>query len=170
MAGRVTVPKVVEDLTHPWGPTQLSINGVGFSATTNGNVGANFFPSTVGAINTYPVPYPGYWGDIKHVDVGITFSAKTDNGDAMMKYYVEGRELMDGNRPWVTISSVETQNRPFNTAWAENTIQGRLLPQANFNTLPFELRIQTNTNSAGINQVRVKSSSYVFTKYVIGRD
>ncbi len=170
MPGRVIVPKIVEDLVHPWGPSQLSLNGVGYSAVSNANADGTFANAPAGVANSYPVPYPGYWGDIKYVDVGLTFSAKCDNGDAMMRYYVEGRELMDVGRPWVTLSSVETQNRPFNAAWAENTIQGRLLPQTNFNTYPFELRVATNVNTVAINQVKMKSSSYVFAKYVIGRD
>ena len=176
---RVEVDKTQHFTVHPWGRGNATINGVQWGTianNTNSVDEALFTGIDAQPFNVIPHDYPGGRGKFAEgqLAVGVTFAFKSDNGDCIITYKLQGRELINGptDKPWVDLSAELVQTRPVNAAWGENTLIGYLNPQANFNAIPLELRIaikaNTNSNStADIVMAKFKNSSYVDCVYTI---
>ena len=177
MPGRVVVDKYQEIIEYPWGHASLEINGQQFETQTNITLQTDTYVAHgTKTFNAIPYGYSGGYGTLKRVDLGIIFQTKTDNGDAQELWKVQGRELVNisiynpvnTDKAWVDLCAEQTQVRAFNTAWMENSIQGRALIQTNFAKYPFQIRLMCQANTNSVVEVRMKNSSY--TRYAYTAD
>lgn len=175
MPGRVTVDKMQEFSEHPWGRGNLLVNGIqweGIVNITNSVDEALYTAVSAKPFNFIPLGYPGGFGKLKEAEFGMVIAFKADNGDCIVTWKIEGREITNtsADKPWVALCADQVQTRPINASFKENPIMGYLLPQANFNAVPFEIRasFKANTNSVVQPvQARIKNSSYIQYRYLI---
>ena len=172
MPGRVVVPKILEYIEYPWARGLATANGVRYATGVNANADAVWAGDTTNkTLNVMPLDYPGGQGTLKEVDFGITVAFKTDNGDSLLTWKVQAKDVNTSSPKaavsWVDVSDACAQNRPFNTVFYDNTISGRALMQSNFNSFPFEMRFLFQNNTAGITEAKIKNSSWVRYLYVI---
>lgn len=166
---QVVTDKLREYVSHPF-RALITANGVQYAGQAN--MAADGAWTTVNAVQFNAVPQTkgieGY-GTLKEVLVGWTVTCKSDNGDCVINFQVQGRDLINTSRTpsWVTISDSVTQTRPVNAGWQEKTISGYAVLQTNFNTYPFELRMQMKANTAANVEAKMKNSSYTVYKYLI---
>ena len=163
---RVTVPKIQEFTIHPFGIGNLVVNGVQYTQLYNTNVTNTYISTNGGAFNVIDPTYPGGRGYIRELEVGLTAGFQA-NATTLLNYKWQGRNLAPVTATWVDIKPDELQ--VVNTIWREDngTVLGRVLPQADFNSVPFEIRMQFRTNHADVGIARIKSSSWIRCLYQI---
>lgn len=164
---RVIVDKVRKGISHPWHGSVVSINGVQYAPAVNTVAAA-----TNVVINTMPfgdisTDYPaGGRGTLKEVLFGITVGLKArQSANAIMQFFLQGREQGPPDHTWVDLSSVET-NIP-GTSLTDVSLQGYGQLQTNFNKIPFEIRAQYQCNQTNEGYAQIKNSSYVKWLYEI---
>ena len=173
MPGRVTVPKVVEEIIHPWGQG-LEVNGIVYSSVLNTNASLTHIAGHTKSVNIYPHGYPGGIGTLKEVELGFTVEFfSPNNGDNIINWFLQGRNA-SGASPqapfdasWVALCVNQEQTKPINAGYKSNTISGYPSIQTNFNKVPFEIRLSFQANTVNVNQSRIKNSSYVRYLYTI---
>lgn len=170
MAGRVTVTKIIDETEYPFYVGDLTGNGLQFDTQQNTNADATFFAFGRHAFNTIPTGYAGGWGSLKELEVELNTVVKSDNGDAIVYYKAQGRELTNtsADKPWVDFCTEQVQTSPINAAWQSVQLKGWVIPQANFNTFPIEVRMLANVNTAEVAEFKIRNTSYVRYRYIIG--
>ena len=173
MPGRVTVPKVIEEIMHPWG-LGMEVNGIVYEGVANINTSQTMTGVNAKSLNVYPHGYPGGIGTLKEVELGFTVEFRSpDNGDNIVTWRVQGRNASTASNEapfdvsWVALCVNQEQTRPINSGWKSNTISGYPLIQTNFNKVPFEIQLSYQANTTGINQARIKNSTYVRYLYTL---
>lgn len=119
---------------------------------------------------------PPVGGDIVEVELGITWSQKSD-GTAR---YVRGRvQARNKNETWVTLSYDGTSPVAGNayiedtadaSSYSKHTFSGRFETEWNFNKVPFDIRVQVLIGPQVAAETehalgKVKNSSYIRVKY-----
>ncbi len=161
---RIVVDKTLEFVTHPFVKGLATINGVVYSQVFNAGTANTAVPTNAGAFNVIDHAYPGGRGAIKELEVGLTASYQA-NATTLCNTRWEGRNLDPLAAAWVVVTPDENHN--MTTAWTDKTFSGYLLPQAGFNSIPFEIRMSYRTNHADVGLGRMKNSSYVRCLYQI---
>ncbi len=157
------VPKVHEYILHPWGQGALAINGIQYGLISNA-VTANTYVTLANAkpFNVVSGVTPYSRGKIKEVEFGLTAGFQA-NASAIFNYKWSARNLDPVTSTWVDIKPDELLVTA--TTWADATVTGYALPQADFNSVPFEVRCQFRCNSADLGIGRIKNSSYIRVIY-----
>lgn len=164
----IIVPKIQEYTWHPWTASTLMINGVQYTSVANtaaNDTNATINTMSFGLINT-DYPHAGR-GTLKEVEIGLTMALQgRQSSNAIMTYWLQGRNSPPPDYTWVTLSAGET-NIP-GTSFTDVTLAGRAQIQTNFNKVPFQLRAVYQCNQTNEGSAKIKSSSYVRWIYEIG--
>jgi hypothetical protein len=147
---------VIEYMEHPFAEGSLTADGVQWSAeyttTTNDYEG-------VESINIHPPTL----GEVLELEFGLTCAVKSSGAAESVLFKWQARNQ---GGSWVDLNSEVTYPANAST-YKEYTYSGRFKPVANFNTIPFEVRLVIKSGSAGGENAvgKTKSSSYVKVVY-----
>ena len=107
---------------------------------------------------------PGLEGDILWVEFGLTVEFKAvSSGTADLIWKWQARNK---NGTWVDLHSAVTET-DIGTTYKSRTRSGYFTPVANFQEVPFEIRLILQCNEATQGRAKVKSSSYVRVIYKV---
>jgi hypothetical protein len=147
---------IVEHIEHPFAKGSLTSDGIQWSAekTTSTDVYETVEEVTVS---------PPALGPVIEFEFGLTCAVKSSGTSESVLFKWQAR---NSGGSWVDLHSEATY--PANaSAYKEYTYSGRLKPAANFNNMPFDIRLQIKSGSAvGENAIgKTKNSSYVRVVY-----
>ncbi len=147
---------VVEHAEYPFAKGNLTADGIQWSAekdTTTPDVDVEVEKVTI---------RPPALGAMLEVEVGLTAAFRAvSSATADLIYKWQARN--EGGT-WVDLHSAVTKTN-IGTTYVEETRSGRFKPVANFNGVPFEVRLVIQCNEASEGRAKVKNSSYVRVKY-----
>jgi len=105
---------------------------------------------------------PPALGAVIEVEFGLTAAFRAvSSATADIVYKWQARNK---GGTWVDLHETVTKTN-IGTTYAEESRSGRFKPVANFNTLPFEVRLIVQCNEADEGRAKIKNSSYVQVKY-----
>ncbi len=147
---------VVEHTEYPLAKGNLTSDGTQWSAekdTTTANVDVEVESVTI---------KPPALGEMIEVEFGLTAAFRAvSSATADLIYKWQARNL---GETWVDLHSAVTKTN-IGTTYVEETRSGRFKPVANFNSIPFEVRLVIQCNEASEGRARIKNSSYVRLVY-----
>ena len=162
---RVIVDKLQEFTRHPFGGGILAADGIQFSTEVPTiNINENVIVAITNALAPLAVTDgPGGAGTIKEIEFGLTSALKCNAGVENITYQWQGRNA-DG--AWTTITNAVVQN--VTATYQEFTRSGYFAPVANFNQVPFDLKLIMQCDDAtNVGYGKVKNSSYCKVIYKI---
>ena len=147
---------IMEHIEHPFAKGNLTSDGIQWSAEKTTSTDGY---ETVEEVTVSPPAL----GSVIEFEFGLTCGVKSSSTAESVLFKWQARNL-GGN--WVDLHSEVTRN-PNASAYQEYTYSGRFKPVANFNSLPFDIRLQIKSGAAsGENAVaKTKNSSYVKVIY-----
>ena len=156
---RVVQPKHLEFILHPI-RGDLVVNGVQYSQIYNASTTNTYVSTNSMVFMPFAAPSdPGYSGALREVELGLT-AAFQGNATTLCTYKWQGRNYNnDDPVSWVDIKPDEV-TAAITTAWLDQTVSGYRTLAANFNSVPFEVRMQFRTNHATMGIGRIKNSTY----------
>ena len=105
---------------------------------------------------------PPALGELIEVEFGLTAAFRAvSSGTADLKYKWQARNK---GGTWVDLHTQVTKTN-IGTTYVEETRSGRFKAIANFDSLPFEVRLIIQCNEANEGRAKVKNSSCVRVKY-----
>jgi len=147
---------VVEHTEYPFAKGNLTSDGIQWSAlkdTTTADVDVEVESVTI---------KPPALGELIEVEFGLTAAFRAvSSSTADLTYKWQARNK---GGTWVDLHSAVTKT-DIGTTYVEETRSGRFETAANFDSLPFEVRLLIQCNEANEGRAKVKSSSYVRVKY-----
>ena len=147
---------VIEHTEYPFAKGNLTADGVQWSSevdTTTADTDVEVESVTV---------QPPALGGLVEVEFGLTAAFRAvSSGTADLIYKWQARNK---GGTWVDLHSAVTKT-DIGTTYVEETRSGRFQPVANFNSLPFEVRLIIQCNEANEGRAKVKNSSYVRVVY-----
>ncbi len=105
---------------------------------------------------------PPALGAMVEVEFGLTAAFRavsSSTADLIYKWQARNK-----GGTWVDLHSVVTKT-DIGTTYVEETRSGRFKPVANFDAVPFEVRLIIQCNEANEGRARIKNSSYVRVRY-----
>jgi hypothetical protein len=147
---------VIEHIEHPFAKGDLTSDGVQWSAektTTTDDY------ETVEEVTVSPPQL----GGIIEFEFGLTGAVKSSGATESVLFKWQARNK---GGTWVDLHSEVTYAADASN-YKEYTYSGRFKPVANFNSVPFDLRLQIKSGSAGGETAtgKTKNSSYVKVIY-----
>ena len=164
---RVTVPKVMEYIAHPFGQGSLKLNGVQYSSIFNANLSNTYVNCDSAIVNIVDWDYPGGMGKLREVLLGLTAEFQA-NIITQCHFKWQGRNAHPVAANWYDLIGDTEVN--VTTGWTSNegTVSGYpSVTTLNFNSVPFEIRMAFRTNHATMGIARIKNSSHVKYLYEI---
>jgi len=147
---------VIEHTEHPFAKGDLTSDGIQWSAekdTTTANVDVEVESVTI---------KPPALGAMIEVEFGLTAAFRAvSSSTADLTYKWQARNK---GGTWVDLHSAVTKT-DIGTSYVEETRSGRFKPVANFDSVPFEVRLIIQCNEANEGRAKVKNSSYITVKY-----
>ncbi len=147
---------VIEHTEYPFAKGDLTSDGIQWSAekdTTTLDVDVEVENVTI---------KPPALGELIEVEFGITAAFRAvSSATADLKYKWQARSK---GGTWVDLHTQVTKTN-IGTAYVEETRSGRFKTLANFDSLPFEVRLIIQCNEANEGRAKIKNSSYVRVKY-----
>ena len=147
---------VVEHTEYPFAKGDLTSNGIQWSAekdTTTADVDVEVESVTI---------KPPALGEVIEVEFGLTAAFRAvSSATADLIYKWQARNK---GGTWVDLHSAVTKTN-VGTSYVEETRSGRFKTVANFDSLPFEMRLIIQCNEANEGRAKIKNSSYVRVKY-----
>ena len=147
---------VIGHTEHPFAKGDLTSDGIQWSAekdTTTADVDVEVESVTI---------KPPALGAMIEVEFGLTAAFRAvSSATADITYKWQARNK---GGTWVDLHSAVTKT-DIGTSYVEETRSGRFQPIANFDSLPFEVRLIIQCNEANEGRAKVKNSSYVRVKY-----
>jgi len=147
---------VVEHTEHPFAKGDLTSDGIQWSAekdTTTVDVDVEMESATI---------KPPALGELIEVEFGLTAAFRAvSSATADLKYKWQARNK---GGTWVDLHTEVTKTN-IGTTYVEETQSGRFKTVANFNSLPFDIRLVIQCNEANEGRAKIKNSSYVQVKY-----
>ena len=147
---------VMEHVEYPFAKGDLTSDGIQWSAekdTTTADADVEVESVTV---------KPPALGEMIEVEFGLTAAFRAvSSGTADLKYKWQARNK---GGTWVDLHTQVTKTN-IGTTYVEETRSGRFNTVANFDSLPFEVRLIIQCNEANQGRAKVKNSSYVRVKY-----
>jgi len=147
---------VVEHLEHPFAKGNLTPDGVQWSAehTTSTDDYEEVESVTIS---------PPALGDVLEYEFGITCAVKSSGATESVLFKWQARNQ---GGTWVDLHDEVTYSADA-SAYKEYTYSGRFKPVANFNAVPFDVRLIVKSGGAGGENAvgKTKSSSYVKVVY-----
>lgn len=147
---------VIEHVEYPFAKGALTADGIQWSAEQDtGTAGVDV------AVETVTVKPPAL-GKLLEVEFGLTAALRAvSSGTADLTYKWQGR---NAGGTWVDLHTAVTKT-DIGTTYVEETRSGRFALQANFNSLPFEVRLIIQCNEANQGRAKIKNANYVRVKY-----
>ncbi len=148
---------VIEHVEYPFGKGNLTADGIQWSAEVD----------TAGAgvdveVESVTVKPPAL-GALVEVEFGLTAAFRAvSSATADVTYKWQARNK---GGTWVDLHTAVAKV-DIGTTYVEETRSGRFNPVANFNALPFEVRLVIQCNEASQGRAKVKNSSYIRVKYL----
>lgn len=147
---------VVEYVEYPFARGNLTSDGVQWSAEVDTTT-----PDTDVAIETVTIKPPSL-GAMLEVEFGLTAAFKAvSSATADLIYKWQARNK---GGTWVDLHTAVTKT-DIGTSYIEETRSGRFKAVANFDSVPFEVRLIIQCNEANQGRAKLKNSSYVRVKY-----
>jgi len=147
---------VIEHIEHSFARGDLTADGIQWSAekdTTTADVDVEVESVTI---------KPPALGEMIEVEFGLTAAFRAvSSATADLIYKWQARNK---GGTWVDLHSAVTKT-DIGTTYVEETRSGRFNIVANFDSLPFEVRLIIQCNEANEGRAKVKNSSYVRVKY-----
>jgi len=147
---------IIEHTEHPFAKGDLTPDGIQWSAekdTTTINEDVEVESITV---------RPPALGEVIEVEFGLTAAFRAvSSGTADLIYKWQARNK---GGTWVDLHTAVTKSN-IGTSYVEETRSGRFRMVANFNSLPFEVRLIIQCNEADEGRAKIKNSSYIRIKY-----
>jgi len=147
---------VIEHTEYPFAKGDLTSDGVQWSAekdTTTADVDVEVESVTI---------KPPVLGALIEVEFGLTAAFRAvSSATADLTYKWQARNK---GGAWVDLHSAVTKT-DIGTTYVEETRSGRFKAVANFDSLPFEVRLIIQCNEANEGRAKVKNSSYVRVNY-----
>jgi hypothetical protein len=147
---------VVEHTEYPFARGDLTSDGIQWSEevdTTTPDVAVEVASVTV---------RPPALGALLEVEFGLTAAFRAvSSATADLIYKWQARNK---GGTWVDLHSDVTKT-DIGTTYVEETRSGRFKTVANFDSLPFEVRLIIQCNEANEGRARIKNCSYVSVKY-----
>jgi len=147
---------VIEHTEYPFAKGELTANGIQWSAevdTTTANTDVEVERVTI---------RPPALGEMIEVEFGLTAAFRAiSSSTADLTYKWQARNK---GGTWVDLHTAVTK-ADIGTSYIEETRSGRFKTVADFNSLPFEVRLVIQCDEANQGRAKVKNSSYVRVKY-----
>ena len=147
---------VMEHVEYPFARGNLTSDGIQWSAekdTTTANVDVE--------VESILVKPPAL-GALLEVEFGLTAAFRAvSSATADLIYKWQARNK---GGTWVDLHAAITKAN-IGTTYVEETRSGRFKLVANFNSLPFEVRLIFQCNELNEGRAKIKNSSYVRVKY-----
>jgi hypothetical protein len=147
---------VVEHTEYPFAKGDLTSDGIQWSAevdTTTADTDVEVESITI---------KPPALGDMIEVEFGLTAAFRAvSSATADLIYKWQARNK---GGTWVDLHSAVTKTN-IGTTYVEESRSGRFKPVANFDSLPFEIRLIIQCNEVNEGRAKIKNSSYVRVKY-----
>ena len=147
---------VMEHTEYPFAKGDLTADGIQWSAekdTTTADVDVEVESVTI---------KPPALGEMIEVEFGLTAAVRAvSSATADLKYKWQARNK---GGTWVDLHTEVTKTN-IGTTYVEETRSGRFKTVANFDSLPFEVRLMIQCNETDEGRAKVKNSSYVRVKY-----
>jgi hypothetical protein len=147
---------VIEHTEYPFAKGDLTADGIQWSAevdTTTADTDVEVESVTI---------RPPALGEMIEVEFGLTAgfrAVSSSTADLIYKWQARNK-----GGTWVDLHSAVTKTN-IDTTYVEETRSGRFKTVANFDSLPFEVRLIIQCNEANEGRAKVKNSSYVRVKY-----
>jgi len=147
---------VIEHVEYPFAKGVLTSDGIQWAAerdTTTAGVDVEVEGVTI---------KPPALGALIEVEFGLTAAFRAvSSATADLTYKWQVR---NAGGTWVDLHNAVTKT-DIGTTYVEETRSGRFPLQANFNSLPFEVRLIIQCNEVNQGRAKVKNSSYIRVKY-----
>ncbi len=147
---------VIEHIEYPFAKGDLTAAGIQWSSekdTTTADVDVEVESVTI---------KPPALGEMIEVEFGLTAAFRAvSSATADLKYKWQARNK---GGTWVDLHTQVTKTN-LGTTYVEETRSGRFKTVANFDSLPFEVRLVIQCNEANEGRAKIKNSSYVRVKY-----
>ena len=147
---------VIEHAEYPFARGNLTSDGIQWSVekdTTTAGVDVEVESVTI---------KPPALGALLEVEFGLTAAFRAvSSATADLTYKWQARNK---GGTWVDLHTAVTKT-DIGTTYVEETQSGRFKTVANFNSVPFELRLIIQCNKANQGRAKIKNSSYVRIKY-----
>jgi hypothetical protein len=147
---------VIEHIEHPFAKGDLTSDGVQWSAEKTTTT------DDYEAVEEVTINPPKL-GEIIEFEFGLTCAVKSSGATESVLFKWQGRNK---GGTWVDLHA-EVSYPANASAYKEYTYSGRFKPVANFNTIPFDIRLVIKSGAAGGENAvgKTKSSSYVKVTY-----
>ena len=147
---------VIEHVEHPFGKGNLTSDGVQWSAEKTTSTDDY---ETVEEVTVNPPTL----GAVIEFEFGLTCTIKSSGTTESVLFKWQARNK-GGN--WVDLHDEVTYSSDA-SSYKEYTYSGRFKPVANFNVMPFDIRLQIKSGAAGGENAigKTKNSSYVRVIY-----
>ena len=147
---------VMEHVEYPFAKGNLTADGIQWSAEKD-----NTTPDVDVEVESVLIKPPAL-GALLEVEFGMTAAFRAvSSATADLVYKWQARNK---GGTWVDLHGAVTKTN-IGTTYIEETRCGRFKLAANFNSLPFEVRLVCQCNEENEGRARVKNSSYVRVKY-----
>ena len=147
---------VIEHSDYPFAKGDLTADGIQWSVekdTTTEDTDVEVESVTI---------KPPALGEMIEVEFGLTAAFRAvSSATADLKYKWQARNK---GGTWVDLHSQVTKTN-IGTTYVEETRSGRFQTVADFDSLPFEVRLIIQCNEANEGRAKIKNSSYVRVKY-----
>ena len=147
---------VIEHTEHPFARGNLTSDGIQWSDetdTTTADVDVEVESATV---------KPPALGAMIEVEFGLTAAFRAvSSATADLTYKWQARNK---GGTWVDLHSAVTK-ADIGTSYVEETRSGRFKPAANFDSIPFEVRLIIQCNETDDGRAKIKNSGYVRVIY-----
>ena len=147
---------VVEHTEYPFAKGDLTSDGIQWSDeknTTTADVDVEVESITI---------KPPALGEMIEVEFGLTAAFRAvSSSTADLTYKWQARNK---GGTWIDLHSAVTKT-DIGTTYVEETRSGRFKTVANFNSLPFEVRLVIQCNEANQGRAKIKNSSCIRVKY-----
>lgn len=147
---------VIEHTEYPFAKGDLTADGIQWSAevdTTTADTDVEVESVTI---------KPPALGEMIEVEFGLTAAFRAvSSSTADLTYKWQARNK---GGTWVDLHSAVTKT-DIGTTYVEETRSGRVKMVANFDSLPFEVRLIIQCNEANEGRAKIKNSSYVRVQY-----
>lgn len=147
---------VIEYAEFSFAKGNLTSDGVQWSAEVDTTT-----PDTDVAVETVTIK-PPVLGALLEVEFGLTAAFRAvSSATADLTYKWQARNK---GGTWVDLHTAVAKT-DIGTTYVEETRSGRFKTVANFDSLPFEVRLVIQCNEANQGRAKVKNSSYIRVKY-----
>jgi len=150
------VMAVIEHTEYPFAKGDLTADGIQWSAEVDTTT-----PDTDVEVECVTIKPPAL-GEIIEVEFGLTAAFRAvSSATADLTYKWQARNK---GGTWVNLHGAVAKAN-IGTTYVEETRSGRFKLVANFDSLPFEVRLVIQCNEANQGRAKIKNSSYVRVQY-----